>query len=601
MNTWSGDTPHAREPLRVPVPQTPCFSSIPSLPKLAPISFQMRNPRMLASMYNSNDGIHDPRPMAMLHPDINELVEAMNGLQSIRLLIKWPGYPDHVEKVSLRTPDNKRWETRLALHAKIARAYEAFFAYARDFYISTVLFSTMTEIRKIGHDRSGMPAELWDLVLKELPAADAGVDEDHRAANIQLMQRRKLRNTEILRRIADDTQFALIVERMTVRVHRHNEGCKLDIDGLISAVKSLPHIWSFRLYGCTPSVTTTVLDALAGTCGATLTELLTTTTVDLGDDTLSSKFKSLQVLSLEGNHLNVSQDAEVELRTWIRNAPNTLLHLSVSECAVWDTPLRVFSRLHELSLYDPLRLSEFVIVLEHCLQLRTLNIFTNSSFCEAQLHWTVSHLAPDSLPHLTSFRFVCGDNNVFNQSQSLLTAFIRDKKDLRRLDLEVSASFIGIDDYTHFLDVFACLPQLEIVGLRLRGKFFTQEHLRLLDERLPLRLSALLLVLDFPDGDVPMRNWTAMLKKRHLLGYLHVMDITPTLLDLRDALLKEHPPALQLVGYGTRLDWIQRDSPIDEAAYGTPWKDTTVAFRTAEDFGYSEDWEWLVRSHLYSY
>lgn len=124
----------------------------------------------------------------------------------------------------------------------------------------------MTEIRKIGHDRSGMPAELWDLVLKELPAADvrscfalsrllhylarplvfihisihagipmwqAGVDEDHRAANIQLMQRRKLRNTEILRRIADDTQFALIVRRMTVRVHLHNEGCELDIGTLL--------------------------------------------------------------------------------------------------------------------------------------------------------------------------------------------------------------------------------------------------------------------------------------------------------------------------------------------------------------------------------
>lgn len=89
MNTWSqSDMPHAKEPLRVPVPQMPCFSSIHGLPKLAPISFQMRNPRMLASMYNSNDGVHDPRPMAMLHPDINELVEAMNGLQSIRLLIK---------------------------------------------------------------------------------------------------------------------------------------------------------------------------------------------------------------------------------------------------------------------------------------------------------------------------------------------------------------------------------------------------------------------------------------------------------------------------------------------------------------------------------
>ncbi|OJT03111.1 hypothetical protein TRAPUB_6339 [Trametes pubescens] len=442
----------------------------------------------------------------------------------------------------------------------------------------------MTEIRKIGHDRSGMPAELWDFVLKELPAADlrscfslsrllhylarplvfthitihAGIptwktsfNEDCRAANIQLMRRRKLRNTEVLQRIADDTQIARIVERMTVRVHRHNEG----------------------------------------------------TTFDLGVDMLSSKFKSLQVLALEGNHQNNSHDVEEQLRTWIGNAPRTLLHLSVSEYhIVWNTLPRVLSKLHELSLYDPPRLSEFGIVLGSCSQLRTLNIYTNSSVCEAEFHAVLSGAAPDSLPHLTSFRFVCGDDDdAFIQDQGPLTAFIQNKKGMRRVELQLTAAFIGIDDYTRFVDILAGLPQLEIVGLRLRGdSTFTHEHLRLLDERLPLRVSALLLVWDFPDSDVPVRNWTAMLEKRHLLGYLHVLDITSMLLDLRDSLLKAHPPALQLVGWGTRLDWLQRDSPIDEAVYGAPWKDTTVAFRTVEDFGY-EDWEWLLRSHLYSY
>lgn len=45
---------------------------------------------------------------------------------------------------------------------------------------------------------------------------------------------------------------------------------------LVGALKSLPHLRSFRWYGGTPSVTFSMLDALAGTCGLTLIELVIT-------------------------------------------------------------------------------------------------------------------------------------------------------------------------------------------------------------------------------------------------------------------------------------------------------------------------------------
>ncbi|OJT04381.1 hypothetical protein TRAPUB_4896 [Trametes pubescens] len=66
MNIWSSDS-LSEEPIRMTVPQRPCYSSFKyNLPEFTPLSFRMRNPLMLASMYNSTHGVHDPRPQAML-------------------------------------------------------------------------------------------------------------------------------------------------------------------------------------------------------------------------------------------------------------------------------------------------------------------------------------------------------------------------------------------------------------------------------------------------------------------------------------------------------------------------------------------------------
>ncbi|OJT04380.1 hypothetical protein TRAPUB_4895, partial [Trametes pubescens] len=100
----------------------------------------------------------------MLQPDIDELIKAMNGLQSIRLVImvsprrvpgppsladhlaQWPGYPDHVKEVSLRTPDNKQWVTRLGLRGNISRAYEVFFKSMDDFVHFLDMFASLPQL-----------------------------------------------------------------------------------------------------------------------------------------------------------------------------------------------------------------------------------------------------------------------------------------------------------------------------------------------------------------------------------------------------------------------------------------------------------------------
>lgn len=120
----------------------------------------------------------------------------------------------------------------------------------------------MTGIGSVEHDCSFLPPELWDLVVRHLPAADqrhclsvsrlfyelvhprvfaqvtihlgiwnADTDEGHGEAHTQLLERRKIRNTELFQRIAEDTRFAQIVKGMTVRADK-GEFAQLDIGRL---------------------------------------------------------------------------------------------------------------------------------------------------------------------------------------------------------------------------------------------------------------------------------------------------------------------------------------------------------------------------------
>ncbi|OJT03110.1 hypothetical protein TRAPUB_6338 [Trametes pubescens] len=476
-----------------------------------------------------------------------------------------------------------------------------------------------------------MPLELWEFVLKRLPADaerrclsvsrwfhhlvyplvfsritihigiwKADPDEGHITTDVQFIKRRIIRNSELFHHIESNTQFAQIVKGITV--HAHDIGwSEEDIFAVIRVLQSLPHLRSFRWYGIPATMrswtsATQVFDALARTCGPSLTELITTVTSDWGEDMFFLKFTSLQTLSFEGVPREYPDDVGPKMIACIVNVPSTLLSLSVTRYVIWDMPLGVFPRLHKLSLQKPPSLQNLGVVLEHCPQLRTLDIVTSSLFSGPQV-CTALKAVPEALPHLTSFKLLClGD--AFISDFAPVLAFVRNKKAMRRLDLRFDVALEDLDEYTRFLDIFVGLTQLEVVGLTLQGEIFTREHRMLLDKRLPLRLSALLLTWAFrsPDDAALKRDWVSTLTNRPLLGYLHVLDRKHNL-DLRDLLLEDYLPALQLVGYGTRLNWIQRDSPIDEAVYGAPWDDRRVAFRTAEDFQY-EDWEWLLRGHI---
>lgn len=90
------------------------------------------------------------------------------------------------------------------------------------------------------------------------------------------------------------------------------------------------------------------------------------------------------------------------------------------------------------------------------------------------------------------------------------------------------------------------------------------------------------------------------LKKRPSLAYLHILNgpVAPAgLRGLHQLLLGSLPPALELLGYDARLNWVERDCTTGQAVYSAPWNYATVAFQTSDDF-VCEDWEWLLRGHI---
>ncbi|KAH9851288.1 hypothetical protein C2E23DRAFT_251432 [Lenzites betulinus] len=483
---------------------------------------------------------------------------------------------------------------------------------------------------------SRMPPELWASVVQNLPREDRqhcllvsrlfrdlarpllfsrvtirmGIgndenDEERFDVDASLWEWHNTVNEEILQHIACDSDFSKLVKEFSVRAH--NEGTDVEwepviLPHIIKALEVLPHLRSFRWYGTSPPLTSSVLDVLARTCGPTLAEL-SISVLDPSEDASQylAQFTNLQTLSLAGETRQFPlrrryEEVEPQLTAWAKNAPGTLRCLSVWRDGIWAAPLNVFSGLHELSLQLPRSLERLGFVLEHCSQLRSLNILVGELACGRQLT-TALKAAPHALPHLVSLKLICQDQASVTDP-SHIAAFLEGKKRVRRIDLALNRSFtsVTLDAYACFLGLLAALPQLEVVGLALKGKTFTRAHFKLLDERLPLGLSALLFTWNFQVfAGVSIEDWIAMLNRRVSLGYVHVSDEMGNL-NLRHFLLKDHPPRMELLGYGVRMSGIQRKASTGEWAFAPLWDDPRMAFRTVEDFG-CEDWEWLLRNH----
>lgn len=212
-----------------------------------------------------------------------------------------------------------------------------------------------------------------------------------------------------------------------------------------------------------------------------------------------AQFKALRTLSLTGDviHFPISRGSKEDFRTMFtrcaQHVPSTLLHLSIWREGIWAIPLPVLSGLQELSMLDPTNLDRLGDIFGHCAQLRSLAIACIGADCGLEV-LAALQAAPNALPYLTSFKLVLSREAYIPDADPSIE-FFKNKEGMRRLDLQFNRlyPFGDVDEYSRFLDIFAQLPQLQVVGLDLTGPALRLEHLELLDERLPLGLSALLL------------------------------------------------------------------------------------------------------------
>ncbi|KAI0351126.1 hypothetical protein OH77DRAFT_1439433 [Trametes cingulata] len=395
---------------------------------------------------------------------------------------------------------------------------------------------------------------------------------------------------DMLRYMTRDAAFAKVVKRLFVRSYSTGMGVFE-----INAIESLPNLLSFRWDGDMPRLNPHVMHALARTSGTTLTELHAPIASISGYVIEHFPlFTKLEALALTVDFFDEPVTRLVNsfaVRTCVDAVSHTLRRLHVGGDTIWMLPIRTFMNLQELVVQEPKELGSIGLVFRHCAQLESLTLVLDNIWVEKFLN-TAMEENPDALPNLTSFKLIChGDS--FNRYPRDILDFLRPKKRLRRLHVETNMDSADEGLYPQFYEFLPEFPKLEVVGTGICGFDFTPEKLKLLDEKIPMGVNALLITFDFESTEVPQSAWMDMFRKRTSMGYLHILDREETL-GMKQQLLEDHPPSLKLTGYGPYLRWIEQDPDTWLPAYAPSWPPHKVKFRTVEDFG-CEDWDWLLR------
>ncbi|KAI0665521.1 hypothetical protein C8Q78DRAFT_1064264 [Trametes maxima] len=478
-----------------------------------------------------------------------------------------------------------------------------------------------------------IPLELWYLILQSIPRDDQrsclqvsrtlhsvaqgilfarvtitfglwraqgpamGAEEDD-PDDANELERQETMSWQILRHITADAEFAGVIKKIYVRSYAagYTVFHRLSLE---DALEHLPNLSSFIWDGDFPQFNSNILAALVKGSGSVLTELRASiSSLSMAHAAHFSGLINLRYVAFNLGFIDnpPSASAAAGAQACLAHSPSTLRALHVAGDTIWNIPMRPFSNLQELVLQDPETLDALGLVLRHCAQLTSFALVVSSPFAQRQFYRVFEENA-GAVPDLNSFKLIMrGD--CFMQHTGELLRFLRGKKQLRRLDVELNFDPADEGEYTQWYELLSEFPKLEVLGMGIGGHTFTTDILARLDKNIPPGLRALLILLDFPYTDVAPAVWIDMFRKRTGMRYLHILDRFETF-DLKQQLLEDHPDALELVGYGPYLRWIERDPETGSPIYSPRWTDTKVRFRTMEDFG-CEDWHWLLRYHDYA-
>ncbi|KAI1783446.1 hypothetical protein LXA43DRAFT_977125 [Ganoderma leucocontextum] len=478
-----------------------------------------------------------------------------------------------------------------------------------------------------------LPPEIWGLVVNELGRSDQRTSlalsklhhdfavrslfahitiyfgqwmPDHITATTEELHFQEKITLDILRHIQLFPEFASLVKKISIQAYLHRGyGTIVRTEALIATLQALPNLRAFHWYGDSPELSADVLTALARSPpGPSLKKLHIPITM-LTEAAISclSAFSGLQELCTIDDCFYdppLSHGRARALQIVVNAMSPTLTRIALGDGIFWGCSIQSMLALQELELLLPETTRGLSLVFQHCSSLRSLTLFPE----EVDEPFSVLQAHPTALPELRALKYIHHfDIGGFeNQHAEILARFIKNKKRLVSLDLEIEPAWDaeGASCDEPLLEAIRELPHLEVLGFYLTRSTWEPGDIQLFRDRLPRRLTALRVNVAFESqAGVFLQDWLGLIKDLSSLRYLHISDPTRTF-DVRQQLLHDPgPPAsLELLGYGPFVRWLVRGHASDDRRPTRPpcWPASKVRFRCAEDFGCAE-WEWLLRWH----
>ena len=164
----------------------------------------------------------------------------------------------------------------------------------------------------------------------------------------------------------------------------------------------------------------------------------------------------------------------------------------------WTCPL---TELRTITLIEAVDLLSFPSILDS----RNL-IAMSIEALDASIRQMVTALAaaPDACPQLTDLKLICDDDDVtpacMTSDMEVIANFVKGKQNLRRLHVAFHSEVRTSE--RPLLEVLEKLPNLQVLGLGVIADPLTAADLQLLDDKLPTRLTNLLLYTEFEESEL---------------------------------------------------------------------------------------------------
>ncbi|CCM03454.1 uncharacterized protein FIBRA_05587 [Fibroporia radiculosa] len=463
-----------------------------------------------------------------------------------------------------------------------------------------------------------LPQELWERVVGHLPIDGRrtclfvsrafhdhavrclfstvhiffGAWEDYNVSNDaeEVGDTRSIMSFEILRRIALDGSFAVVIKKVVVHAFTMGRGVFERLN-LIEALRRLHNLTSFTWLGLCPRLSSDVVDTLATSC-----PWLEQVSIPIPMRASLPLHRLIRLTSIilstwceEEDEHYLDDDVE-EIRRVIETNCGALKEMEINGRVFHAAPVKNLSHLTHLELYDAVA-ENLEPLLQHCPQLQSLMLFPRPNCISHFITMLASNKS--SFPCLTSFKLVQDDGDTWMPAAcdiSSLIEFLQAKPKMRRFDCKLYSTR---EILVPLLRALPTMKALRILGLSLHFPEITQDDVQTFDPRFCATLTALRLRLGSETTTVNKESVLSLWALFTQLQFTSLIFACATELTVQE-LVQSGSGRLKLINYNGKMHPIER-SDNDVEVLG-PWSERKSAFRSVDDLG-EDDWDWVIRHY----